>query len=178
MENVLEGYCIHITVVATKPPQPIHNWSNIACVTNAKQRWSDNGKTKERYICPCPLLFLHFYPVVFDMFSPSPLRETQAKKTWLLLHFEIQWYSAWEVLATKCAHSMCPQTLIALEQAQKVDFVNFINDDWHFTFYVLMKVSRTCSRVCRHWFGILGQNLFPPTPHKFYILFWKWWSLL
>lgn len=105
VENVLEGYCIYITVVATKPPQPIHNWSNIACVTNAKQRWSDNGKTKERYICPCPLLFPHFYPVVFDMFSPSPLRETQAKKTWLLLHFEIQWYSAWEVPATKCAHS-------------------------------------------------------------------------
>lgn len=50
------------------------------------------------------------------------------------------------------------QALAALEHAQKIAFVSFIQDKCTFS-RALTEASRARSRLCRYWFWILGQNL-------------------
>lgn len=101
------------------------------------------------------------YPAVFEMFSPSLLwgRYRQGKAETLFLFSIIKTFCLGSPHYQLCLQHV--QTVTALEHAQKMDFVTFIHDKWLFTSYVLTKVSRTWSRVCRYWFWILDQN--PPS---------------
>lgn len=116
------------------------------------------GKLKRGIFVPAPCCYSHFYPAVFEMFSPCLLqgRYRQGKAETLFPFSNIKTFCLGSPHYQMCLQHV--QRPTALEYAQKFDFVTLIHDKWHFTSYVLTEVSRTWSRVCRYWFWILDQN--------------------
>lgn len=132
----------------------------------------DRVKTKGKYVLSLRLAgYSHFYPAVYEMFSPCLLRgKYRQGKTGTFFPF----VSINPFCLGHSHYQICQQhveTVRAVKHAQKIDFCHLFHDKWHFISYALTEISRISSRVCRYWFWTLDL-----TPPKFYV-FQKCWPL-